>query len=145
MKVVIDSNVVISAALKDRNPEEIVLFVIRHPDFEWVATKEIIEEYIGVLRRGKFHLPDEIIHRWEKVFETLITVVQAQEKIDFPRDPGDAKFIACALAAGADYFVTGDKDFSSAYKIGSATVLSVSLFKRLVCDVWDRESGSGAA
>jgi len=44
MKVVIDTNVVISAALKDRIPEEVLLFVVRHPEFEWVATNEIVEE-----------------------------------------------------------------------------------------------------
>ena len=136
MKVIIDTNVVVSAALKDRNPEAVILFVVKHPDFEWVASAEIVEEYIAVLRRDKFNLPETIIQRWVDIFKTLITVVEARNTVDFPRDRKDAKFLACALAAKADYFVTGDKDFDKAYKIGNTTVLSVSLFKRFVCDVW---------
>jgi putative PIN family toxin of toxin-antitoxin system len=101
------------------------------------STREIIAEYIGVLRRAKFNLPETIIQRWAAVFETLITIVEEKETIDFPCDQKDAKFIACALSAAADYFVTGDRDFSGAYKIGSATVLSVSMFKRLVCNAWE--------
>ncbi|MEI7989129.1 MAG: putative toxin-antitoxin system toxin component, PIN family [Chloroflexota bacterium] len=139
MRVVIDSNVVVSAALKDRDPEDIILFVVQHPDFEWVATREIVEEYTGVLHRDKFHFSEEILRHWDDFFKMLITIVEVKEKIDFPRDPKDAMFIECALSAMADYFITGDKDFSGAYKIGSAIVLSVSMFKRLVCDIWGNE------
>lgn len=136
MKVVIDTNIVVSAALKDRNPEAVILFVAQHPEFEWVASAEIIKEYVEVLRRDKFHFPETIIHRWVNIFATLITVVETQGVVDFPRDQKDAKFLACALSAEADYFITGDKDFDGAYKVGNTAVLSVSMFKRLVCDVW---------
>jgi len=54
--------------------------------------------------------------------------------IDFPRDQKDAKFLSCALSADADYFVTGDRDFSQAQKLLSTTILSVSQFKTLVCE-----------
>jgi predicted nucleic acid-binding protein len=56
------------------------------------------------------------------------------EGIDFPRDRKDAKFIACALAAKADYLITGDRDFTEAQKLLSTTILTVSQFKRLVCE-----------
>lgn len=38
-------------------------------------------------------------------------------EIDFPRDRKDAKFIACALAAQANFFITGDHDFSEAQQM----------------------------
>ena len=134
MKVVIDTNIVISAALKDRNPEIVILFIAKHPEFEWMASTEIITEYTEVLGRAKFHLPDAIIRKWANVFAAMITVVETQGSIDFPRDQKDAKFLACALSVKADYFITGDKDFESAHKVDNTTVISVSMFKRLVCD-----------
>jgi len=137
MKVVIDTNIMVSAALKDRNPEIVILFVTRHPEFEWIASTEIIQEYTEVLGRAKFHLPDAIIQQWVNVFASMITVVEPQGGIDFPRDQKDAKFLSCALSINADYFITGDKDFESAYKVGNTTVISVSMFKRLVCDTWE--------
>lgn len=45
MKVVIDTNVVISAAIADRNPEKIILFVVSNPDFYWIVSPDILAEY----------------------------------------------------------------------------------------------------
>ena len=44
MKVVIDTNVVVSAALRDRDPETVILFVAGQPDFQWVVSNPILEE-----------------------------------------------------------------------------------------------------
>lgn len=49
-----------------------------------------------------------------------------------PRDQKDAIFLACALSAGADYLITGDKDFSAARNLLQTTILSVTLFRRLM-------------
>ena len=136
MRVVIDTNVVVSAALRDRLPEEVILFVCAHPEFEWIATPEIITEYLAVLRRDKFHLPAELTEQWADLLDRMITIVEAQDIVDFPRDQKDAMFVACALSGDADYFVTGDRDFGEARRIGVTTVLSASQFKRLIIDGW---------
>lgn len=47
----------------------------------------------------------------------------------------DAMFLSCAVAAQADYLVTGDRDFTEARRLLVTTILSVSQFKRLVCNV----------
>jgi putative PIN family toxin of toxin-antitoxin system len=136
MRVIIDTNVVVSAVLKDRVPEEVILFVVQHPEFEWVASPEIVAEYIGVLRRPKFGLSGTLLQKWQTLFDRVITMVEVEEKVDFPRDPKDAPFLACALATDAEYLISGDKDFAEAYKVARTTVLSVSQFKALVCDKW---------
>ena len=136
MKVVIDTNVVVSAALKDRVPEEVILFIALHPEFEWVASPEIVAEYIGVLRRPKFGLPEAIQQKWHTAFRQFVRVVDVAVKVDFPRDPKDAPFLACALATSVEYLITADKDFSEALKIATTTVLSSYQFKLLVCDKW---------
>jgi predicted nucleic acid-binding protein len=60
--------------------------------------------------------------------------VEVDIPLGFPRDQKDAKFLACALAAQANYFITGDRDFAEALKLVTTTILPVSLFKKLVCD-----------
>ncbi len=50
MRVVVDTNVVASTILRDRLPEPVILFIIARPDFEWVASQEILTEYREVLR-----------------------------------------------------------------------------------------------
>ena len=52
--------------------------------------------------------------------------------VPFPRDVKDAKFLACALAADADFLITGDLDFSEARKLGNTKIVSVSQFAELV-------------
>ena len=134
MRVVIDTNVVVSAILKDRNPQAVILFVTRQPDFEWVASAEILAEYVEVIQRKKFNLPEATIAQWLAFFGELIRVVPVLQQYDFPRDQKDAKFLTCSLAADADYLITGDGDFEDAYRLGQTKVLSVTLFKSLVCD-----------
>jgi putative PIN family toxin of toxin-antitoxin system len=134
MRVVIDTNVVVSAALKDRDPEAVILFVLQHPDFEWVASFQIVDEYVSVLRRKKFGLPDSIVKRWTDMFGELLSVVDVGGVVEFPRDRKDAMFLSCALSSDAEYFITGDKDFGGVRKIGNTTVLSVSLFNKHVCN-----------
>ena len=134
MKVVIDTNVLLSAALKDRDPETVILFVVSRPDFTWIASKEIIAEYRDVLGREKFALSEEIKQNWFSVLESIIEIVPTESALEFPRDQKDAKFIACAISSGADFLISGDKDFSEAKKLLSTSILSVSQFKKLVCE-----------
>jgi putative PIN family toxin of toxin-antitoxin system len=136
MKVVIDTNVVISAALKDRDPESIILFVAERPEFEWLVSAAILEEYKAVLRREKFGLSEDLLHRWDEMFGTLTTTVEIDVEIDFPRDRKDAKFLECALVADAEYLITGDKDFTEAQKLVNTTIISVSMFKQIVMNTW---------
>ena len=134
MKVVIDTNILVSAILKDRDPEKVILFVAGRSDLEWIVSPEIMNEYREVLCRPKFGLPLEILHAWYRLLERVTVQTSVDLAIDFPRDQKDAKFISCALVSGADYFITGDRDFSQAQKLLATTILSVSQFKQLVCE-----------
>jgi putative PIN family toxin of toxin-antitoxin system len=134
MKVLIDTNVLVSAALRDKDPETVILYIAAQADIEWIVSPAILAEYQEVLGRSKFGLPDEVQRQWREMLGALTTVVEADVAVDFPRDQKDAKFLACALAADAECFITGDRDFTEARKLLNTTILSVSMFKRLVCD-----------
>lgn len=68
------------------------------------------------------------------MLDAFTTPVDVSIPVDFPRDQGDAKFLACALTSEADFLITGDRDFEVARKLVTTTILSVSTFKRLVID-----------
>jgi putative PIN family toxin of toxin-antitoxin system len=134
MRVVIDTNVLVSAAISDRNPEAVILFVVANPEFEWVVSAEILSEYKEVLSRGRLRLTQEQKERWYKLLDEVTILIEVNIDIDFPRDQKDAKFLACAIAAEADFLITGDRDFSEVQTLGNTTIISVSSFKQLVCD-----------
>ncbi len=133
MRVVVDTNVVVSAILRDRLPEKILLFIIGHPDFEWVASREILAEYRAVLHRSKFALPESTLSEWDERFRSAIAEWPVEISVSFPRDVKDAMFLACALTAEADFFITGDHDFTEAQKLERTKIISVSQFDKLVC------------
>ncbi|MEH2357638.1 putative toxin-antitoxin system toxin component, PIN family [Nostoc sp.] len=136
MKVIIDTNIVVSAAIADKNPEAVILFVIANSAFEWVVSAEIIAEYKEVLKRPRLNLTEAQYQRWVYLIDSVTTLINVDVEVDFPRDRKDAKFLACAIAAGADFFLMGDADFNEAQTtLLNTTIISLSLFKRLVCDV----------
>jgi len=134
MKIVIDTNILVSAALRDRDPEVVILFVLEQKDHQWIVSSEILEEYKTVLSRKRLDLSEATKQRWFYLLDALTTLVEVKLEIEFPRDQKDAKFIACALAANAEFFITGDKDFTEAQRLLSTTIVSVSQFKQLVID-----------
>lgn len=87
-----------------------------------------------MLSRPKFALPAEVRQRWFEMLAALTTRVEVDTAINFPRDQKDARFLACALAANAEFFITGDRDFAQATKLINTTILSVALFKKLIVD-----------
>lgn len=134
MKVIIDTNVLVSAVLKGREARDVIQFVVDSPNCDWVVSEEILAEYQDVLSRKKFKLTDEVRKEWLDVIDLVTKLVDVQITIDFARDRKDEKFLACAVAAEADFLITGDSDFNQAQNLVNTTIVSVSMFKRLVCD-----------
>jgi uncharacterized protein len=131
MKVIIDTNVLISAVLKGRKPREIIEFVSKYPDYEWIVSQAILAEYKEVLNRSKLKLTDEVRQEWLDKVDTIPKLIYVSETVNFPRDQKDAKFISCAFASKANFLITGDRDFESVTEIGTTLIISVSLFHQL--------------
>ena len=134
MKLLIDTNVLVSGILKDKNPERVILFAAGNPDIDWIVSPEIMTEYKEVLGRDKFKLPADILKHWFDILDRSTSTIEPNLTIDFPRDQKDAKFLICAVASNADYFITGDRDFSEARKLLKTTIIHVSMFIKLVID-----------
>ncbi|OCR02739.1 putative toxin-antitoxin system toxin component, PIN family [Oscillatoriales cyanobacterium USR001] len=134
MRIVIDTNVLVSAAVTGRNPEAVILFIVESLDCEWVVSAEILREYKDVLSRSRLRLTESQKERWFNILDRATILIEVNVEVDFPRDRKDAKFLACALAGEADFLITGDRDFTEAENLTNTTIISVSLFKRLVCD-----------
>jgi putative PIN family toxin of toxin-antitoxin system len=128
MKIIIDTNIVFSAIIADRNPERLIILVASKRDYQWIVSSEILTEYKDVLNRKKLKVPDRKKQRWLRMFTLFTTSVDVNVTIDFPRDRKDAKFLACAISSGADYLITGDKDFEDVPDLGVTKIVTVSQF-----------------
>ena len=110
MKIVLDTNVVVSAFLSPAGKSAAILqFVLRH-DFDICFNTAILAEYEQVLTRSKFtgrvHQP-AIQRFFELARDFGIQTICATSQINLP-DETDRKFYDVAKAAGA-ILVTGNK------------------------------------
>ena len=132
MKIIVDTNVLVSAILRDNIPEQVIMWIVSQPVIEWVATDEIVQEYKDVLQRKKFNLPSDEVDSWFRLLDEELVLVSPKIAVSFPRDVKDAKFLECALESEADIFITGDRDFSEAQALISTQIMSVSQFKLFI-------------
>ena len=75
MKVLIDTNVLVSAILKEGKPEQIIQFVVSRADIEWIVSSDIVKEYKSVISRKKFWLSETIIDEWFTWIDTVTTEI----------------------------------------------------------------------
>ena len=131
MKVVLDTNVLMSGIFWQGTPHKILLnWYEGH--FNLALSLEIANEYrrVASLLENKYKnvpatsLIDFIIHESE-IFSIPFT------RIKISRDTDDDKFLHCAIAAKAKYVVSGDKDLLSIGQYLSVTVIKPTDFYAL--------------
>lgn len=109
MKVVLDTNVYISAILFGGLCEEI-LKLAGQGSFELVISKNIIVETESVLKE-KFKWSKKQISETLTYIKDVAVVINPEISLSvIKEDPSDDKIIECAVAAKADYIVTGDRN-----------------------------------
>jgi putative PIN family toxin of toxin-antitoxin system len=107
-KVVLDTNVLISAIVFGGKPREILNRIIKG-QIQFAISKDILNEMEGVLSGRKFQYPEQVIQVIRKAVEELGEFVIPKKKVKkIVKDPDDNKILECALAAEADLIISGD-------------------------------------
>ncbi len=117
MRVAIDANTIISGLFYRGNERRLLLESVSG-GITLVLAEDIIEEVYRVVEETFRHHPDlpEALELLGTVFASG-ELIERQEYLEGVamwvsrlRDPSDAPLVACAVAAGVDGLVTGDKD-----------------------------------
>lgn len=129
IRAVLDTNVVISALLFSGPPSQLVP-AWQSGRLRPVVSAPVLDEYIRVLAYPKFKLKNAEIRGLldEDLLPFIETVAIPPSPIPKVRDPDDAKFIACATAAGVRWLVSGDDDLLSLHRVQSVEIVSVTAF-----------------
>ena len=109
IRVVLDTNIVVSAHLNFEGYERSVLDLALSGKLKMFVSETILREYESVLRRAKFRLKPSDVSRSLRLLRAAARVVASYGQVNAARDPGDNRFLECAEAAKADYLVTGNK------------------------------------
>ncbi len=109
-RIVIDTNVVISAFLFGGEPGRLIP-LWKSGRISPLASKEIVDEYLRVLTYPKFGLaPGEIDFMLYQEVLPHFEIVRAKPGPVIVRDdPADDKFIRCAEAGQAKRIISGDQ------------------------------------
>jgi putative PIN family toxin of toxin-antitoxin system len=108
VRVVLDTNVLISAALKPGGLEAAVVQSVIAGRLEAWVTPEVWAEYEEVLARPKFAFLREASRRMLDDLGARAQRTVAGAAATLALDEDDNRFIECAQAAQAEYLVTGN-------------------------------------
>jgi putative PIN family toxin of toxin-antitoxin system len=108
LRLVVDTNIVISAALKPDGLQRTVLLLAITKPARLYASPAILTEYRDVLSRQELQIRKGLRHQLMQIIKRRAHVVTPVRCLQVTSDPSDNIFLECADAARADYLVTGN-------------------------------------
>ena len=108
-KVILDTNIIISAAHNPAGKPALVLSIALSQETELVSmyiSKEVWEEYQEVITRDKFQNNQRNLKSFYRNEKQARMVKPAVTVSVIKIDPADNRILECASAAAADYLVT---------------------------------------
>jgi uncharacterized protein len=134
MKTVLDANIFVSALLRGGNPLAVTQRAARGLD-KLFFTDAIINEVERVLKKPKLHLGEydvkRIVTRVEHIGKKVSISPQRRVK-GVCRDPKDDMYLECAIAAGADYIISGDNDLLVLKEYGGVKIVNARSYLDIV-------------
>lgn len=130
MRVIVDTNVVISGVFFGGYPRKILKAIVAQ-ELSACASESIVEEYLDVvdemIGRRQGHLNRDLLAPLINALE----IIKCESKVTICRDPDDNKFLECAIDAKASYIISGDKDLLTINAYRGIHIFSASEFCKL--------------
>lgn len=137
IKAVLDTNQFVSGFILRKSVPGQVLQAWYEHKYILITSREILKEIERVL-----HYPhiSQKYHLAKKDIETMMTIVEHRSVIilDVPNvniikdDPTDNKILGCALAAKADYIVSGDRHLLDLRKYKDISIVTAREFLEII-------------
>ena len=108
LRLVIDTNVVISAALKPEGLQRTTFLLAITKPARLYVSRPILEEYADVLSRPELKIRKGLRRQLLQLIRKRGNLVVPSRRLEVSSDPDDNRFLECADAARADYLVTGN-------------------------------------
>ncbi len=108
LRLVIDTNILVSAALKPDGLQRTVFRLAITKPARLYVSDAVLEEYRDVLVRPELQIRKGLRRQLLELVRNRSYLVVPSCAIHATKDPDDNKFLECADAAQADYLVTGN-------------------------------------
>jgi putative PIN family toxin of toxin-antitoxin system len=109
LRLVLDTNIVVSAALKPDGLQRTVLLLAINKPARLYLSPPILLEYRTVLARPQLRIRRGLRPQLLQLIENSSYSVSPSQSLQITTDPADNIFLECADSARADYLVTGNQ------------------------------------
>jgi uncharacterized protein len=109
LRLVIDTNVLVSAAIKPAGLQRTVFLIAISKPARMYVSHPILEEYSEVLDRPELRIRKGLRLQLLQLIKNHGHTVVPTRQLVVTTDPADNIFLECADAARADYLVTGNQ------------------------------------
>lgn len=110
MRIVLDTNVLISALIKKGKPERLFTKLVRK-EAELVLSHGVLNEFLGVIHQPKFaRYVDEVkIGSFMALVQRTFRPIKVTSSFNLTPDLGDNLILSTAFDGKVDYIVSGDE------------------------------------
>lgn len=133
MRVVLDTNVLVSSLITKGKPAELLQRLLGKK-VDLVISKTILDEFVDVIGRPKFHgyVGDKQIKDFLGLLLGVALFIDVKSHFDVTQDKADNMILATAYDANADYIVSGDKRLLRLKKFRRIKIVSVNEMLQLL-------------
>lgn len=136
MRVVLDTNVLVSGLISPAGSPAEIHQAWRRGDFELVTSEPLLHELVEVLSypriRKRLHWSDGQLSDFAELYRATAILVSPTLKLAVSRDSDDDRVLEAAQASHADYIVTGDSDRLTLGDFAGIPILAPADFLKLV-------------
>lgn len=130
MRVVFDTNIYISALVFPGGLAEKAIYRVLEGKNELFISKAILDELLRVLAT-KFSKDREELARLAVWLSEIAQFVSPKRKITVLRDEADHRILECAVEAGAEVIVTGDREILDLVQFEGIRILSLREYLKI--------------
>jgi putative PIN family toxin of toxin-antitoxin system len=126
-KLVIDTNVLVSALITQSYPALIVDLLFIDDETLLYLSDEVFREYNEVLKRDKFSKYTGFLTNAESLLEDISMngiIVVPKEKVEAIEDLIDNRFLELALECNADFLITGNTNDFTMSSFGQTKIVT---------------------
>lgn len=132
IRIVLDTNVLVSAVVFGGNPRRVIESILEG-SVHLTLSREILDELEGVLCRKKFGISSQVIRKISNELESICDIVMPKRRIAVMRsDPYDNMVLERAVEAKADYIVSGDTHLLDLREFEGIKIVNPSRFLDIV-------------
>lgn len=139
-RIVIDTNILVSAILTPKGNPAKILKLVLEGKLNLIISPAILEETRRVLRYPKLVklmqknkiTPDEVYNFLDKMSKVAFITPDELEIDAIPDDPEDNKILACGLEGEVDYIISGDHHLLDLRIFQGAKIVDPSTFLKII-------------